>query len=94
MVILHIVTVSIYYDEKVKTDKQGDLNKLLGSGKFFQKINVHSLVLGIKKFYITIYYYLIMYLEQLKIFRQLALALLNKKDEKKTKCAQVKTVYQ
>ena len=36
MVILHIVTVSIYYDEKVKTNKQGGLNKLRGSGKFFQ----------------------------------------------------------
>ena len=51
MVILHTVTVSIYYNEKVKIDKRGGLNKLQRGEKNFQKIiNVHPLVLGTEEY--------------------------------------------
>ena len=51
MVILHIVTVSIYYDEKVKTNKQGGLNKLRGSGKFFQiRFILNQFISGLVRF--------------------------------------------
>ena len=34
----HTVTVSIYYDEKVKTNKRGSFNKLREGGKIFETI--------------------------------------------------------
>ena len=47
VVMLQIVTVSIYYDEKTNINKRGGLNKLQRDGDFFQKIrNAHSLILG------------------------------------------------
>ena len=50
MVILHAVTVSIFYDEKVNINKREALNKLRGGRTILGKINVYSVVLNTEKY--------------------------------------------